>query len=83
MTGLLGYCETKAEEDWHLEQERQAYEAARDAEEWDQMQKRVAKLETALGNLVRFDRGDTAIARGNYQNLMAEACEALGGDWKP
>lgn len=43
----------------------------------------IAKLETALGNLVRFDRGDTAIARGNYQNLMAEACEALGGDWKP
>jgi hypothetical protein len=44
---------------------------------------RIAKLEMALGNLVRFDRGDAAIARGNYQNLMAEACEALGGDWKP
>lgn len=48
MTGLLGYCETQEERDWHLEQERQAVEAARDAEDWKKSQERIAELEAAL-----------------------------------
>ena len=43
--------------------------------------RRIAKLEEALGNIVRFDRGDTSVARGCYGNLISDACAALGGKW--
>jgi len=67
-----------------LEAELRATQAERQRaqEACEQMGKRIAKLEAALGNIVRFDRGDAAVARGNYNNLIVEACEALGGDWR-